>query len=125
MNKSLKFHLISTISIALLILIFNTTQNSISFICGSLLIFANLAILFWVWQRIISKKLIALAVSVIVIKYAIFGVIIYLILKNPNIQPIWFSIGIGMIIITSLLTALDTNDAEAENLSEIKSEKRE
>lgn len=118
MNKSLKFHLISTLSIAILILIFNTMQNCLSFLSGSLLIFANLAILFWVWQRIISKKLIALAVGVIVIKYAIFGVIIYLILKNPNIQPVWFSIGISMIIVTSILTALDTNNAESENLSE-------
>lgn len=112
MNKALKFQVIVSISIALIIASFYSTQSSISFLCGSILIFLNLFILFWVWSRILSKKLIALAVSVIVIKYAIFGLIIYVVLKNPAIQPLWFSVGIGTILVTSLLTALDHANAE-------------
>lgn len=109
MNKTLKYHIVITIILALIIFLTRTFPEAISFFIGSTLIFTNLSILFWVWNRIISKKLIALAVSVIVIKYAIFGVIVYLILSHPIIKPIWFSIGIGMIMVTSIITALETN----------------
>jgi len=115
MNKTIQYHLFTTLLLSLVIYIFDTKQNSLSFLVGSSLIFFNFLILFWVWQKIISKKLVALAVSVIVIKYAIFGVIIYLVLKNPNIQPIWFSAGIGTIVITSLLTALEYSQADSKD----------
>ena len=107
MKKILKYHIVISISIFLIIYTFKETNQAISFLIGSGLVFLNLAILIWVWGRVISKKLIALAVSVIVIKYAIFGVIIYTILGHPEIKPLWFSLGLGTVVVTSLASILD------------------
>ena len=93
-----------------------STQGAVSFTEGALIIAANLLLLTWTWKKILSKKLIALATTVIVFKYAIFGAIIYLILNHPNTDKLWFGVGLGTMMVTGLMFAV---------LNSIKGQKQE
>jgi hypothetical protein len=106
MKRVSGLHFLVSLAVSLAIFIFDTKQDALSYAVGSILMSTNLAILWFVWARIIQKKLIALAVSVIVFKYAIFGFIIYVILKQDSVHPLWFSAGIGSLMVTALLIAL-------------------
>jgi hypothetical protein len=83
-----------------------STQAAISYLLGAALIFFNLVLLIWVWSQILKKKFIALNVSIIVFKYAIFGFIIYKILSSPNIDNVWFSVGLSTMLPTVLIYAV-------------------
>jgi hypothetical protein len=82
-----------------------STQQAISYNIGAALILANLIIVTWVWSQILQKKFVALSVSIIVFKYAIFGFIIYKILGLPNVDSVWFSVGLSTMVPTVLIYA--------------------
>ncbi len=79
-----------------------STQGAISYAAGAGLVLLNLGLLTWAWSKILSKKLVALAVSTIVFKYAIFAVIIYQILIYPGTDKLWFGVGLSTLMITVL-----------------------
>jgi hypothetical protein len=83
-----------------------STQAAISYLLGAVLIFFNLVLLIWVWSQILKKKFIALNVSIIVFKYAIFGFILYKILGHPNIDNVWLSVGLSTMLPTVLIYAV-------------------
>lgn len=77
-------------------------QPGASFGLGSVIMFANLILLAWVWNRLIEKKAIAWTALIIVIKYTVLLGAIYFLT-----QAAWFhvlSAGLGMV--TFVLTAL-------------------
>ena len=74
-----------------------------SFGVGSILVLLNLLALAWAWSRIFRKKTVALAVGVIVIKYAILGLIIYVLIKQNKVQPVWFLGGLSSIFLSILV----------------------
>jgi uncharacterized membrane protein len=78
-------------------------QNSLSLAMGSGLIFSNLAFVTWVWWNVLRKKLIALSVSLIVLKYAFLGYLIVQILNDSRTQPVWFSLGLGTLLVSILI----------------------
>lgn len=74
-----------------------------SFAVGSGLIFANVAVLAFVWFFVIQKKLIALSLMIIVFKYAILGVIIYKLLSYEWLNKGWLCVGLGSLVVTTLI----------------------
>jgi ascorbate-specific PTS system EIIC-type component UlaA len=82
------------------------TESAASYFSGSFLILVNVTVLAVAWSFITQKKFIALSVSIIVFKYAILGVIIYRLLKFPWLNPVWMSIGLGSLLITTILFGL-------------------
>ncbi len=69
----------------------------------------------WAWQQIFMKKSIALAVSVIVSKYAILGIFIYLLIANHLIDALGFLVGAGVI----LPVVIHTSVAHKNELSKL------
>lgn len=67
----------------------------------------NLVLHLLLWTYLIQrKKLIAFAASVVVFKYAIFGIITYKILGLMWVSPLWFCAGVGSLLLSSVTVAL-------------------
>ena len=82
------------------------TQGAISFSVGSGVIFLDLAILGWCWRNILHKKLIALAILVIVLKYAFLVSVIDWALTDAGLSAGWFCVGLATILTTVLAQAI-------------------
>jgi len=80
--------------------------HSESLTAGWVLSICNFYLILWAWSRIFLKKRIALATSVIVIKYALLGIIIYnvALLKSNEIAS--FVIGLMSIIFMIIIYAV-------------------
>lgn len=72
----------------------NMPHQSISFGIGAIFIYLNALLIAIAWTMIFKKKLVALAGSLIVIKYAILGIITYYVVKTISDSLIWFVIGV-------------------------------
>lgn len=95
---------------------FTAAPQAYSFVAGSGLIFLSFLLLGIGWGLIFHKKLIALAVGIIVFKYAILGIIIFTIVKLPWFTPLWFAMGIASFVISAI------NFAVIQTLKEPKEE---
>lgn len=67
------------------------------------MVFLNLLLLVLGWGLLFQKKQVALAIPLIVIKYAISGFIIYQSLRLPWLDPVWFIVGLTSFIVTPLI----------------------
>lgn len=94
----------------------NTMQNAASYATGVLVVLFNVATLYFVWSRILRKKFIALALGIIVFKYAILGLIIYRLLHTEWLSAIWFSVGLSTLMLGSLIFALFGPEISEEGL---------
>lgn len=56
---------------------------------------ANVALLAFVWSRLLKKKLIALGLLIIVTKYALLGVVLYKTFDIAWVEPLFFALGVG------------------------------
>lgn len=90
---------------AVALLGFSTTHNSLSYAAGSGLVFMNFLFLASGWGLIFSKKLIALAIFLIVIKYAILGTLLIYCLKQPWLNLTWFAVGVSSFLGAALIYA--------------------
>lgn len=86
----------------LLLGLFAAPQHNYSFISGSLVIFLSFFLAGIAWVLIFNKKLVALAIGIIVFKYAILGIIIYTLVKLSWLDPLWFSIGVASFILSAI-----------------------
>jgi len=84
---------------------FGTAQQSLSALAGGMVVWMNWHFLSWSWWRILTKKSFALGVSVIVLKYAILGLALIVLARQPWLQPIPFVLGIGSLVPTALIYA--------------------
>src|SRR5690348_9151075 len=91
-------------------------QAAIAFLFGVFLGGGNFFILHFCWSRILKKKLIALSIGIIVIKYATLGFIIYQTAVENWFHMGWLSAGFGTVVPTALATAfrLMNNDMKNE-----------
>ena len=81
-------------------------EAAISFAAGGGLMFGNLLVMVLFWPLILAKKLFALSVGVIVFKFAILAWIINEIAIGKAIQLGWFSVGMSLIVVSVLATAV-------------------
>lgn len=120
MKKVSLLHILTMLLFCLGILFFGAKQHLFSFLVGSGGIWANLLILWAGWALIFRKKLVALAIGLIVFKYAILGIIMFKLVKQPWFEPGWFAAGVASFVITSLLysmTEYKIQDIDDENES--------
>lgn len=88
------------------LVVFLGSSQAASFFAGASVMLINFAILAWTWSRILKKKQIAIATTIIVFKYGIFAVIVYEAFKHPALQPLWFCVGLATILPTVILAAI-------------------
>lgn len=94
-------HLISLSVLSFIVFTLSeSNQITAGFIVGSSVMGGNLLVLVWAWGRIIEKKAIALAATVIVVKYAIFGAIIYFVVTQPGLSTVGFLLGFSSMVPT-------------------------
>ena len=86
--------------------IFDYNVSVPSLYLGLLVSICNFYLILWAWSRIFLKKRIALAISVIVIKYAILGIIIYKIVSLKTYEIASFLIGMMSIILMIICYAV-------------------
>lgn len=72
----------------------------------------NLALMMFGWDRVLNKKLIALGLPVIVLKYALLGIFLYFALRTPWLSLIFFSVGLAGPIVGYIGYLLVKNHAE-------------
>ncbi len=86
---------VALVLLGMLIFSVNTWQHGVSFGVGGALMFANVLLLALVWNFIIRKKLVAVALFVIVTKYALLGLVVYKTFQLSWIEPLSLSLGVG------------------------------
>ncbi len=106
MKKVLIFQGLISILGSLLLAIFTAPPQVYSFLAGSLVIFISFLMLGVGFSLIFQKKLIALAISIIVFKYAILGIIIFTIVKLPWFTPLWFAMGVASFVLSAIYFAI-------------------
>jgi hypothetical protein len=78
-KQAISIHLTTTMLLSGAFYVFGTPQQALSCCLASVIVGANLGIIAWCLGKIFQKKSIALAVTVIVIKYAVLlGLFVYL-----------------------------------------------
>ena len=91
-------------------------QQSASFATGSLAIGLSFAMMAIGYGLIFKKKMIALAVGIIVFKYAILGIIIFTLVKLAWFDPLWFSMGVASLILSAITYALKEAKEGSKNV---------
>lgn len=106
MKRILLFQILVVALGSFLLFLAGQQQEIGSFIAGSLVVAGNFILLGFGVKLVFRKKLIALSVLIIVFKYAILGVIIYYLVKQSWVQPIWFAAGVTSMMMASLIYGL-------------------
>lgn len=73
-------------------------QKASAFTAGALLGLFHITVMVWCWQKIFRKKAIALAVAIIVFKYAVLGSVVYEVLTRQLVDPLAFMVGLGVVL---------------------------
>lgn len=95
-----------TILGTLLLAYFAAMPHALSYAAGSGLILLSVVLLRLGWGLIFSKKMIALAIGIIVFKYAILGIIIYTLVHLKWFTPLWFAFGVASFALSALVYAI-------------------
>ena len=110
------FQSVITLGGAWLIGYFIALHHGYSFLSGALVILTSFWLLGWAWSLIFQKKLVALAVGIIVFKYAILGIIIFTLVKLAWFDPLWFSMGVASLILSAITYALKEAKEGSKNV---------
>ncbi len=109
MKRVLTFQVFIGILGSVFLLLRGTYHEVWSYSAGALIVTGNFILLGSGWNLVFRKKLIALSALVIVFKYAILGIIIYIVAKQSWLQPIWFAAGVASMMMASLIYGLTLN----------------
>lgn len=101
----LKIHTVITVVCTALIGLILGSKVAFSLFIGGLIVWMNLLILSSSWYLIFQKKSLVLSVSVIVIKYAILGLLVYQIVSSNLFQINWLIAGFTLVLITALVSS--------------------
>lgn len=112
MNFLVIFHIATSAFIAACLYLWGAPAMVSAFLVGTTLSLANVVLLHFAWKRILEKKLVALSAGVIVIKYATLGFIIYRIASRNLFQLEWLCVGLGVILVSAVATAIYLNRTE-------------
>lgn len=106
MNFVLAFQMIISALGSILLGYFYAPQQAGSFAAGSLAIGLSFAMMAIGYALIFKKKMIALAIGIIVFKYAILGIIIFTLVKLSWFDPLWFSMGVASLVLSAIAYAM-------------------
>lgn len=99
-------HLILLTLGALTLWVYNSEGAAVSFALGGLITLANLGVLAFAWKLVLEKKSIALAMSVIVLKYATLFLVVFGVIASTYLSGLWFGVGFGLIGLSSTIWRL-------------------
>ena len=112
MTFLLAIHSVITVLAALLLGHFVSPLAGKSVLAGGAVSLLNLVALVVAWPLILRKKLFALSISIIVIKFAILGWILYAVVSATLHQKLWhlgwFSVGLGLVVFSVVATAFQS-----------------
>jgi ABC-type uncharacterized transport system permease subunit len=91
---------------------FAASHNTLSFAMGAGIMLVNLALMIFGMDRILNKKLIALGLPAIVLKYALLGFFLYQALRFPGIELAPFSLGLATPVLGYICYLLGKNKTE-------------
>jgi hypothetical protein len=89
--------------------------SAASFAVGSALMLGNMLLSAYLLMEMIQKKQIALPMTIIISKYSILGLAIFALMRSAWIQKGWFSIGLGVLIISGPLYAFYVSTRKEED----------
>ncbi len=112
MNSLVAIHILVSIVAIICVAVFNDQLSALSVAAGTGASLLNLLGLSIAWPRILAKKQVALAISVIVFKFAILVWILYVVANGKYLNLGWFSAGLGLVII-SVIGAGIRSDSES------------
>ncbi len=84
----------------------STPHHAISFVLGSGLILLDFVLFWFAGKLIFAKKLVALAIGIIVFKYAILGIIVFKLFKLSWLNILWFCLGIASFSLAAIAYAV-------------------
>lgn len=99
-------HLFFALILGIFINFYFDRNCALSFLFGAGLIHLSYLALALSWSLIFQKKLIALAVILIIFKYAILGVILFQVVKLQWLDFLWFCLGIASFITAAITYAV-------------------
>ena len=102
----LGIHVLLGVLVGIPILMFFGPVAAVSWGAGAGVSLLNLIALNISWPLILAKKLVALAVGVIVFKFAILGWVMYLAVTSQRIEIGWFAGGLSSVVVSVVVTAL-------------------
>jgi ATP synthase I subunit len=76
------------------------------FLCGAALATLNFVLLTWLWRFILDKKPVAITLGLVVIKYAILAVVLYVFVKEWNLPLLPLFAGIATLGASFVITAV-------------------
>ena len=85
---------------AAILAVFANEWSAISYVVGVLLITLNMLVLKYSWKRAIDKKPVAWTVFVIVSKYTLFSVVLYLVAAREVLEIKWFALGLLTLMVS-------------------------
>ena len=105
MKFSIGVQALLTIVGGVLVATLSNTMNGWSFGAGAGTVLVNFVFLSAGWGLIFRKKWVALAIAIIVIKYAILGALLYYLMQQPWLNLTWFAVGVASFVGTALIYA--------------------
>jgi hypothetical protein len=78
----------------------NRSEQALGLFFGVFLIFLNLLLFLWLGN---SQKLFAVKTPIVVVKYAIWAGLIYLVINKTNADPLFFVVGLSMVLPSLLI----------------------
>ena len=106
MKKLLIIQTIVTSMVVALATVVASPQAGLSCFLGSFIVSTSLVIMQICLSLMAKKKLVALVFLLIVIKYAILGTTVYVLLQQPWLHIWGFSAGVGVVVVTAFIGAL-------------------
>ncbi len=91
-----------TVTIATFLSFYFGNAAAVSCLVGGSLMLVNLLGLSFVWGRVFSKKSVSLAALVMILKYIILGIILWMFSKSAWIHPLGFILGLSTLILAIL-----------------------
>lgn len=105
MKTLLFIHIVFSGIFILMAAFLGTTLQTRSFALGSFISIFNVVAIYFSWSRILNKKSIALAIGVIVIKYAILTSLIYYLASSGRIALVSFAMGVASLVVVGVVWA--------------------
>src|SRR5690242_19186661 len=115
LRSILALHAVISLAVTVFLGIFLSWQHASSFGLGAGLMGLNWWVIAQTWARVLGKKSIALAVSIIVIKWTLFGAICVVLARAHWVMPISLIIGISSVLVSALIVASRSNKRAQED----------
>lgn len=100
---------------AILLRVYYAPHQADCFAIGSGMMILSFFLLGIGYGLIFKKKMIALAIAIIVFKYAILGIIIFALTKLPWFDPLWFCMGVASFVVSAIAYALKQASREGKD----------